>query len=710
MKLSFRPIAFLVLISGALIMESCREGNSNAITNGISDVKVNDEFWGPKFQLWRTKTVNDVFNKFEGKYDPRGDVNLERDVESLGSTRNAFKNFDLVAEGKRGTGKHSGPPWYDGLVYETIRGASDFLKRYPDDSLQKRLDGYIDRIAVAQASGKDGYLNTYTQLTEPDHRWGLNGGFQRWQHDVYNAGMLVEAGVHHYKATGKTKLLNVAVKLVKNMYDFMGPSPKRNVVPAHSGPEEAMIKLYWLFKSEPDLKKKMDIPINEQNYYDLAKFWLESRGKHVGFPEWAKWGNDSSEHWIRQVKYEDPKFGEHRRPAWGAYAQDSNTIFDQKTIEGHAVRATLLATGIAAAAIENNDKRYIQSVTALWNNMVGYRMFITGGVGAIAHDEKFGSDFYLPNNAYLETCAGVGAGFFSQRMNELTSDGKYMDEFERVLYNNVLTGISTDGNQYTYQNPLTAEHHHRWAWHDCPCCPPMFLKMVSAVPDFIYLFKNDALYVNLFIGNEATLSYNNQQVKLKMATKYPWDGKVSLEISPDDHVKLLVKIRVPDWAMGNENPFSLYRSAVGSPVVLKINGESIVVRPVNGYVTIDRDWKKGDKIEMDLPLAPRLVHANPQVKDLAGLVAIASGPIVYGLEGNLNTELDKLKIDINTPLEMSYDSALLGGVNVITGNGLEDKNGLNDKPEMTRFHAIPYFALGNTQPGDMFKVWINGNQ
>ncbi len=538
---------------------------------------------------------------------------------------------------------------------------------------------------------------------EPDHRWGFDGGFLRWQHDVYNAGMLLEAAVHYYKATGKTKLLNVAVKLAKNMYDYMGPFPKKNVVPAHSGPEEAAMKLYWLFKAEPALKKKMEIPVNEQNYYDLAKFWLENRGHHVGFPEWAKWGNDSAEHWIKQVKYEDPKFGEHRRPTWGAYAQDSIPVFEQKTIEGHAVRATLLATGLATAALENKDPRYIESVTALWNNMVGNRMFITGGVGAIAHDEKFGSNFYLPNNAYLETCAGVGAGFFNQRMNELIGDGKYMDEFERVLYNNVLTGISEDGDHYTYQNPLTAEHHHRWEWHDCPCCPPMFLKMVSAVPDFIYLYKKDTLYVNLFAGNEATLSHNNHLVKLKMTTKYPWEGNISLEISPDDNVKLPVKIRIPNWAVGKENPFDLYRSKVNSPVVLKINEESINIDPVNGYVTIDRNWKKGDRIELNLPMTPRLVYADPQVKDLTGLVAIASGPLVYGLEGNLNEQLGKLKIDVNSSLEMSYNSSLLGGVNVITGTGS------NDKSE-TKFQAIPYFALGNIKPGDTFKVWVDSNQ
>jgi len=227
-------------------------------------VAIDDPFWSPKLSRWQTVTVNDVFDKFEGKYTPEG-TSLEKDFKIMGGTRNAFLNFDLVAQGKRGIGKHHGPPWYDGLIYETIRGTSDLLAQKRDSVLEARIDGYVDRIAAAQASEKDGYINTYTQLMEPGHRWGFNGGFLRWQHEVYNAGMLVEAGVHYYKATGKTKLLTVATKFANLMYNELGPAPKKNVVPAHSGPEEALIKLYQLYRSEPDLKKKVDIAVNEKN-------------------------------------------------------------------------------------------------------------------------------------------------------------------------------------------------------------------------------------------------------------------------------------------------------------------------------------------------------------------------------------------------------------------------------------------------------------
>jgi len=690
----------IILLVFAVVFVSCKNEPVTKPVNGIAQVRVDDPFWSPRFDQWRTVTVNDVFDKFEGKYNPQGDPQLERDLKQLDATRDAFRNFDLVAQGKRGIGKHSGPPWYDGLVYETIGGASDFLLRYKDAELETRIDGYIDRIAAAQASDSTGYINTYTQLMEPAHRWGFNGGMLRWQHDVYNSGMLLEAGVHYYKATGKTKLLNIAVKVANCMVAEMGPLPKKNVVPAHSGPEEAAMKLYWLFKNEPALKQKLDVPVNEQDYYDLSTFWIENRGHHVGLPLWKTWGNDSAERWIKEARYDDPKYGEHRRPTWGDYAQDSIPVFQQKTIEGHAVRATLLATGIAATALENQDPKYIGTASTLWDNMVGNRMFITGGVGAIAHDEKFGSNFFLPNNAYLETCAAVGVGFFSQRMNQLKLDGKYIDEFERALYNNILTGISASGKNYTYQNPLTSDVHHRWEWHDCPCCPPMFLKIVSAVPDFIYLYKDNKLYVNLFIGNEATLNHNNEKINLKMTTQYPWNGKVELLVSPTSEVNIPINIRIPNWAIGEENPFGLYNSKSSSPVSVKVNGETVKVAPVNGYVSIDRTWKSGDKIELELPMTPRFVYANEQVNDLAGQVAIASGPVIYCLEKNMNRELDKVTINTAGPLELKYSPDVLGGVNVVTGHGFTAEN------DDVSFTAIPYFAIGNIKTGDSYKVWM----
>ncbi len=642
----------------------------------LKDVVIEDSFWSPKFRVWDTKTVYDVFDKLEGKYEPdRQDLINEK--EKWGRTRDAFLNFDLVAQGKKDINTHDGPPWYDGLVYETIRGASDLLIQHPDANLEQKIDGYIDRIAAAQAVDPDGYLNTYTTLTRSDKRWGTNGGDDKWQHDIYNSGMLVEAAIHYYNATRKTKLLNVAVKLSNYIYTQIGPAPKLNVIPGHGGPEECMLKLYELFKQHPELKNKMSVPVDENNYYSLAKFWVEERGNY---------GEAN---------------GSHARKSDSSYNQDHMPVLQQQTIEGHAVRATLLATGVTEVAIDSKDPRYVNTANNYWNNMIGKRMFITGGEGAIADGERFGADYYLPESAYLETCASIGAGFFSERMNELEADGKYMDEFERVIYNNLLSGVSLSGDHYFYENPLTATDHTRWAWHDCPCCPPMILKMIGALPQYIYAYDSNAVYVNLFIGSKANISINkNTTVALKQTTQYPWKGKIVIEVDPSSAKTFTVNVRIPGWSQNKENPFGLYYSRVTESPSLSVNGETIHVTPVKGYVAITRSWKKGDKIELNLPMQPRLISPNDSVETIKGKIAIASGPVIYGFEGVDNPGLNNYTIKDNSTLQISYKPRLLDGVNVIAGKTSNTDN------DQTNFTAIPFYSIGNRGQVSPYKVWI----
>lgn len=641
----------------------------------LSDIRIKDAFWSPKYAVWTKTTVYDVFDKLEGKYEPdRKDIIEEK--QKTGKTRNAFLNFDRVARGDKDTKQFDGPPWYDGLVYETIRGAADLLIQFPDKKLEQKIDAYIDRIAAAQAADPDGYLNTYTTLNQSHQRWGTNGGNDRWQHDVYNAGMLVEAAVHYYKATHKTKLLAIAVRLSNYMWTDMGPAPKKNVVPGHGGPEEALLKLYALFRDEPKLKKQMPVAVNEQQYYDLAKFWIENRG-HYG------------EKGTVQARNSD-----------GSYNQDHMPVLEQPTLEGHAVRATLLATGVTTLAIDNRDPNYIAISNRYWDTMIAKRLFITGGEGAIHEDEKFGPNYFLPENAYLETCASIGAAFFSQKMNELMGDGKYVDELERVVYNNLLSGVSLDGSHYYYENPLAAKNHKRWAWHSCPCCPPMVLKMAGALPSYIYAYDSDAVYLNLYIGNEAKFTLaDGRKLALKLETNYPWNGVSKLQILETIKGSLAIKIRIPGWATGKENPFGLYTSLLKDPYKILVNGKPVNTTVENGYVKLQESWKKGDVVEVQLPVEPRLVFPTDSIQTLKGKVAIAAGPLVYGLETQENKQLDAVQLTTGTSMTVAKKTTLLNGVNIINGTSAGSDG------QKISFTAIPFYTLANRETLP-YKVWL----
>jgi DUF1680 family protein len=615
-------------------------------------VVIHDDFWSPKRKIWREVTIPDCFAK------------LEKD--------GALTNFDHIRDGI--ASEHLGPPWYDGLIYEMIRGSADFLAEQPDPALEARLDGYIERIAAAAGADPSGYLNTYTQMKEPGHRWGQNGGNDTWQHDCYNAGALIDAGVHCYRATGKTRLLQVAVKLANYMTDMIGPPPKENVVPGHSLGEEALVNLYLLFREEPQLKAQMVVPVEEQKYLQLAEFWIENRGRHDG------------------------------RRDFGAYAQDDQPVLQRQTIEGHAVRGTLLCAGLVAAGAAAGREDYLSAAQRLWNNMTERRMYITGGLGASAKEENFGDDYTLPNNGYLETCAAVGGAFFDQNMNLAFGDAKYGDEVERELFNGALVGVSLKGNTYFYDNPLEVDkQHERWAWHPCPCCPPMFIKLMGALPGYIYAQDSTGIYVDQFVGSRATVTVNGNRVILDQTTGYPWKDRVRLQIEPEQRGDFSVCIRLPAWCDAPR---------------ISINGVPVArFEKVRDYARLQKTWKRGDFIGLVLPMPARFVTANPLVAADFGRVAIQRGPVIYCLEAVDNGgAVRNLAIPRDASLTAKYRPDMLGGVTVIQGAALAKPpwpdtlyRGSSSAPDGTKveFTAIPYFANANRQTGEM-TVWVPG--
>lgn len=639
----------------------------------LQDVTIDDAFWSPKRQVWQQVTIRDCFRKFESD---RG---------------GALNNFDKVRDAK--LGGHAGDPWMDGLVYEMIRGASDFLIAHPDPELEKQLEAYGERIAAAAAKDQRGYINTYTQLVEPGHEWGLNGGLQVWQHEIYNLGALVDAGIHFYRATGKTTLLVPAVRVSNYMYDFMGPEPKRNIVPCHPLPEEALVRLYELFREQADLRTKLPLPVNEHHYLELAEFWIESRGHNIGLPNWEP-NRSVAEQWVRDQKYGDG------RPSWGAYAQDDRPVFEQQVIEGHAVRATLLCSGIAAAARVNDDPRYRETAVRLWENMVYRRMHITGGVGAFAQEEKFGPDYTLPNDAYLETCAAIGAGFFHRNMNLTFGDARYIDELERVLYNGALSGVSLKGDTYLYENPLdSSTNRSRWVWHECPCCPPMFVKFMGAMPGYIYATDQDSVYVNLFVSGHANIHLQGNSVRLKQTSNYPWDGDIRIAVEEAPASPFNLMIRIPAWS----------RTAS-----LRVNGKSVeTTSRVRGYVRLPGTWKKGDVIELDLPMPVEQIRASPLVRADLGKAALMRGPLVYCFESADNgarvrsLTLEQARFTAGKPSELD-GSLTLEGMTTLASNSNSGPALYRNEAHSTQTvnaTAIPYYANLNRGPVDM-TVWV----
>lgn len=344
------------------------------------------------------------------------------------------------------------------------------------------------------------------------------------------------------------------------------------------------------------------------------------------------------------------------------------------------MRATLFATGVTSTALANHDHRYADAAHRLWDNMVGRRMSITGGVGAIHEDEKFGPDYFLPTDAYLETCAAIGAGLFSWRMNELTGEARYMDVLERILFNSIPTAVSQDGCNYTYQNPLNADKMNRWPWHDCPCCPPMLLKMTGLLPSMIYGVQGSDIMVNLFIGSKAAIEVPGVG-KVHVSQQVDWNtGKVSISVKPEKPSrKLRVLVRIPGWTKGEELPLSLYTSNLSAHV----QGEM-----QRGYKVYSKDY---ENINLNLDVTPRLVRADQNVEQLHGLCSLASGPFVYCAEridneaswDNLNLSSRQFRLDTEHPI--------LGTTPLRSTDG--------------QVIAIPFYAIANRCPDTAYRVW-----
>ena len=622
-------------------------------------VHVNDAFWAPRIDINRRITIPFAFKKDEetGRVD----------------------NFIRAAEALRGepfsNHKPPGYPFDDTDVYKVIEGASYTLSVTPDPQLDAYLDSLIAKIAAAQEP--DGYLYT-ARTIDPLHPHAWSGP-RRWMlesvdsHELYDLGHLYEAAVAHYQATGKRTLLDIALRTADLLDRTFGPG-KQVIWPGHQITEMGLAKLYRV--------------TGDQRYLKLAKFMLDSRGP-------------------------DGRQGSGR-----TYNQSQAKVVDQTEAVGHAVRATYMYSGMADIAALTGDTAYVSAIDKIWENVAGKKLYITGGIGARASGEAFGNNYELPNMAaYNETCAAVGNDFWNHRLFLLHADAKYIDVMERTLYNGLISGVSLDGTTFFYPNPLESNGQHaRSPWFGVACCPGNITRFMPSVPGYVYAQRGDTLWVNLFIGSTAEVKLDDgRTVHLTQQTRYPWDGDVKMTVDPGQPAALTINVRIPGWARNEPVASDLYRYAEKStaPVVLKVNGKPVPIQLDKGYVALQRTWKTGDTIELNLPMPVRRVLANSEVAADRGRVALERGPIVYTAEwaDNPNGKVRNLMLPDGAKLTADFRPDLLKGVEVLRGRAVALSYNHDGRVTRTEepFTAIPYYAWANRGRGQMM-VWIPDNE
>jgi DUF1680 family protein len=609
-------------------------------------VNVTDDFWKPKMDKVATVTVPTCIYQTEIK-TPR------------------IRNFEKVANH---TGeKHEGIYYDDSDVYKALEAIAYSLKNHPDTALERKADDWINKITAAQLP--DGYLNTYFTLNDISQRWT-----DMEKHEDYNAGHLIEAAIAYYNITGKRKLLDAAIRLADHI-DSTFRLQNRHWVSGHQEIELALMKLYHLTKNE--------------RYLKLADWYLDQRGR--GYGKGVIWDD-----------WKDPQ-----------YCQDAIPVKQQKEITGHAVRAMYMYTGAADVAAVTGDTGYVNAMKRVWEDVIFRNMYITGGIGSSGNNEGFGTDYDLPNeNAYCETCASVGMVFWNQRMNLLTGETQYIDVLERSLYNGALDGLSLTGDRFFYGNPLASRgQHYRREWFGTACCPSNIARLVASVGDYIYGKSDDGIWINLFIGSNTNFTFGKTDIAVRMQSNMPWSDTVRIAIEPSKRISTTLRIRIPGWALNEPVPGKLYAfdDAMLAPVI-RVNGQKFEYdMDGHGYALVEKTWRRGDVVELILPMAVRRLKSRDEVKQDRDRVALQRGPLVYCVEGPDNngkawnivlpeaTKFTETKFLVSTEQVI----ALQAEVPVVTVSA----DGLSVQTEKKTITAIPYYTWANRGQAQM-QIWL----
>ena len=621
-----------------------RDYNVKPVT--FNNVNVDDSFWADRLETSRKVTIPYCFEKCE-----------ETD---------RISNFEKAAGILEGEFK--GIHFNDSDVYKVMEGAAYSLQVHPDRMMRMYLDQLIRVMAAAQ--WEDGYLFAFYSVPErqPEKLWTNI----RSIHEQYCVGHMYEAAVAHYQVTDEKTFLDVATKsadLVCKVFN----ADNRTDPPGHQEIEIGLCKLYRA--------------TGDEKYLDQAKFFLDQRGQKGNRGPNGKGG------------------------LYGMYSQDHKPVIEQTKAVGHSVRAAYLYSGMADVAALTGNMDYIKAIDTIWTDVADTKLYITGGIGAAGGHEGFGGHYELPNRtAYCETCASIANVLWNHRMFMMKGDAKYIDILERSLYNAVLSGISLEGDRFFYPNVLESLGHSRSPWFGCACCPSNIARFIPSVPGFAYAHKDNDLYVNLFIGGSATVETTDNKITLTQQTDYPWKGDVKITVEPQTEDNFSVCIRIPGWAQNEPVPSDLYSfvNKIPEDISLKVNGRAVNAKTQKGYTRIERRWKKGDTIELSLPMPVRRIISHPRIVTNESKVALQRGPIVYCLEGRDN---DGKVLDIYIPDDVKFNTTfepdLLGGVVTISGQAKTAKRTLDNKiiPYSAKaFIAIPYYAWAHRGRSHM-TVW-----
>ena len=574
-------------------------------------------------------------------------------------------------------GVFEGQRYDDSAVFKVIEGASRSLALAPDPELEQRLDQVIRWIAAAQE--EDGYLYTARTAAGPQQPAGI--GPTRWSrlsgsHELYNVGHLYEAAAAHFRATGRRDLLDVALRTAELVAATFGPDGLREP-PGHPQIELGLLAL-------------ADVS-GDSRWIALARFFLDVRGPAAG-----------------------------RTGTYGAYAQDHARVVDQHEAVGHAVRAGYLYAAMADVAARTGDADLLRAVDQIWEDVVGSKLYVTGGIGARRDGEAFGAAFELPNaTAYSETCAAIANILWNQAMFLLHRDAKYVDVLERALLNGFLSGVSLKGDRFFYPNPLGADGTFRFnqggntrqPWFTCSCCPVNLARSIPAVGGLAYAAQGSTdVWINLFVPGSAHVPLGNGDVLLTTETEYPWDGHVRITVDPGSERPFALHIRIPGWARGEPVPGGLYGQLVpGAPEIrLAVGDESVAGGTQAGYAVIRRLWKPGDVVRLDLPMPVRRLIADERVEADRGRVVLERGPLVYCVEAIDNPDgIAGLVLPDDAPVQARWRPDLLGGVMTLTGPARRVVRDAAGTPatDPAMFTAVPYHAWSNRGAGAM-AVWL----